>query len=334
MTFTLYVDDAALARAPAGDRGVGSRPRPGHQGQRLRPRQRAAGRRRPRCSVSTPWRSARRTRPPLVPRALPRRRAGADAVVPRRRSTTRPGGWCRPSAHLPTLARRRRERASSSRPSTSMHRHGLAVEDVPALAGLLGGVRLEGLAFHLPMDRHGGYEPAAEVAGWLQRLAAAGVPTDTAWVSHLEDSERGRLRSDFPATTFRPRIGTSLWLGDRGALDGTRHGAGRAPARARHALRLPAAAGDPGQPPGGGQRRHRARRGTRGAADGARAGRARQGAGRRDAGGGRTWRCRRSGGPASSAGSPSRRTCTCRCCCCRPPSSRPRSAPSSTATSG
>jgi alanine racemase len=101
---------------------------------------------------------------------------------------------------------------------TSMHRHGLDAGQLPALAAALTDVRLEGLAFHLPMDRHGGYDPAAEVDGWLRRFAAAGVPTGTAWISHLRAAELDRLRSAFPATTFRPRIGTSLWLGDRGAL--------------------------------------------------------------------------------------------------------------------
>ena len=101
---------------------------------------------------------------------------------------------------------------------TSMHRHGLPQRDVPALAAALPGVRLEGLAFHLPMDRHGGYRPADEVAGWLRKLAAAGVPTDVAWVSHLTAAELTGLRADFPDITFRPRIGTSLWLGDRDAL--------------------------------------------------------------------------------------------------------------------
>jgi hypothetical protein len=121
------------------------------------------------------------------------------------------------AAHLPTLVAGGGARVVVEA-VTSMHRHGLGAEDVPALAGLLGDVRLEGLAFHLPMDRHGGYDPAAEVAGWLRRLAAAGVPTDTAWVSHLSAGELDGLRKDFPATTFRPRIGTSLWLGDRDAL--------------------------------------------------------------------------------------------------------------------
>ena len=101
---------------------------------------------------------------------------------------------------------------------TSMRRHGLPPGDVASVAGLLDGVRLEGLAFHLPMDRHGGYRPDDEVAGWLRRFADAGVPTGTAWVSHLTGTELAALRAAFPATTFRPRIGTRLWLGDRGAL--------------------------------------------------------------------------------------------------------------------
>lgn len=104
---------------------------------------------------------------------------------------------------------------------TTMHRHGIGADDVPAAAEAIGGgagVRLEGVAFHLPMDRHGGYDPAGEVADWLRRFAAAGVPTATAWVSHLTGAELSRLRAEFPGTTFRPRVGTDLWLGDRGAL--------------------------------------------------------------------------------------------------------------------
>ncbi len=101
---------------------------------------------------------------------------------------------------------------------TSMHRHGLGTDDLPALAQALEGIRTEGVAFHLPMDRHGGYRPGDEVADWLRRLAGAGVPTGVAWVSHLSEAELAGLRAQFPATTFRPRIGTGLWLGDRGAL--------------------------------------------------------------------------------------------------------------------
>lgn len=101
---------------------------------------------------------------------------------------------------------------------TSMRRHGLCSDDIDRAGKLLADVGLEGVAFHLPMDRHGGYDPAAEVADGLRRFEAAGVPTSTAWVSHLQEAELAGLRAQFPATTFRPRIGTALWLGDRGAL--------------------------------------------------------------------------------------------------------------------
>ena len=37
-------------------------------------------------------------------------------------------------------------------------------------------------------------------------------------VSHLSEQELATLRHRWPDFTFRPRIGTGLWLGDRGAL--------------------------------------------------------------------------------------------------------------------
>jgi hypothetical protein len=84
---------------------------------------------------------------------------------------------------------------------------------------LLDDVRLEGFAFHLPMDRPSGCDPGAEVGDWLRRLVVAGLPTDVAWVSHLTATDLAQLRSAFPSTTFRPRIGTSRWLGDRATFE-------------------------------------------------------------------------------------------------------------------
>ena len=122
-------------------------------------------------------------------------------------------------AHVQTLRSGRGERVVLEA-MTSMRRHGIRPDEVAAAVQHLDRVRLEGLAFHLPMDRHGGYDPAAEVVDWLDVFAAAGIPADTAWVSHLTRAELERLRSRFPRTTFRPRIGTDLWLGDRGAVTG------------------------------------------------------------------------------------------------------------------
>ena len=73
----------------------------------------------------------------------------------------------------------------------------------------------------------------------MNDVVAAGLPSRTVWVTHLTGAELASLRSAYPDFEFRPRIGTELWLGDRGALRVHRDGARRAPGRARRRLRLP-----------------------------------------------------------------------------------------------
>jgi hypothetical protein len=101
---------------------------------------------------------------------------------------------------------------------TSLRRHGVVAEDLAALAAVLPEVAFEGFALHLPLDRPRGVNPSGEVAAWVDQLTAAGLPTDTVFVSHLTGAEVAALSVRFPATTFRPRVGTRLWLGDRSAF--------------------------------------------------------------------------------------------------------------------
>jgi alanine racemase len=101
---------------------------------------------------------------------------------------------------------------------TSLRRHGVEPAGLTAVRDALGDCRLEGFALHLPMSRPAGVHPVAEVEAWLAHLSAAGLPTSTLWVSHLSAAEANDLTQRYPATRFRPRIGTKLWLGDRGAL--------------------------------------------------------------------------------------------------------------------
>jgi len=73
----------------------------------------------------------------------------------------------------------------------------------------LGSVDLVGVTLHLPL----GAGHLAEVERWLARVD---VPT---WFgSHLSSDELAELRRRHPERAFRPRIGTSLWLGDADAL--------------------------------------------------------------------------------------------------------------------
>jgi alanine racemase len=101
---------------------------------------------------------------------------------------------------------------------TSMRRHGFSARELREAVQLwaeVGVVRLEGVALHLPLGQG---EHVEEVERLMTDVVAAGMPAKRIWVSHLTDSELATLRHRFADFEFRPRIGTSLWLGDRGAL--------------------------------------------------------------------------------------------------------------------
>ena len=103
--------------------------------------------------------------------------------------------------------------------TTSMLRHGLGARELRECAALLaehrGEARLEGVAFHLPMA---GASHLSEVRRLMNDVVAAELDTHTIWVSHLTDGEMATLAGDWPDFTFRPRVGTGLWLGDRDAM--------------------------------------------------------------------------------------------------------------------
>jgi hypothetical protein len=102
---------------------------------------------------------------------------------------------------------------------TSMRRHGMSRRDLTAAAEQLradgGRSGLRGVAMHLPLNTT---SHLGEVSRLINDIVASGLPTRTVFVSHLTHAEHGALASSYPDFTVRPRIGTDLWLGDRGAL--------------------------------------------------------------------------------------------------------------------
>ncbi|WP_141014974.1 alanine racemase [Nocardioides sambongensis] len=102
---------------------------------------------------------------------------------------------------------------------TSMRRHGMTARELWEAGELLRkhpGARVEGLALHLPLAAGGHY---SEVSRLITDAVGADVADlSTIWVSHLTGAELTRLRSEYGDFAVRPRIGTELWLGDRGAL--------------------------------------------------------------------------------------------------------------------
>ena len=100
---------------------------------------------------------------------------------------------------------------------TSMRRHGFTARGLREAGELLDPrrVALEGVALHLPMA-HGSH--LGEVERLMTDVVAAGLRTTRVYVSHLTDEEMQRLAASYPDFEFSPRVGTRLWLGDRGAL--------------------------------------------------------------------------------------------------------------------
>jgi hypothetical protein len=111
---------------------------------------------------------------------------------------------------------------------TSMKRHGFSAADLRRAGRMVtsgNGVRVEGVALHLPLaHRSQGTSHMSEVERSMNDVVAAGLDKldhpgrHTVWVSHLTEVELALLGQKYPDFRFRPRVGTALWLGDRGAL--------------------------------------------------------------------------------------------------------------------
>jgi hypothetical protein len=106
---------------------------------------------------------------------------------------------------------------------TSMLRHGYSargLRDAGRTVASDDGLEVEGVALHLPLAKT---SHLSEVDRLLTDVVAVGLDKlgeggRTIWVSHLTESELETLAGRYPDFRFRPRIGTALWLGDRGAL--------------------------------------------------------------------------------------------------------------------
>jgi alanine racemase len=102
--------------------------------------------------------------------------------------------------------------------TTSMLRHGMTARELWSTAAIVRAhpkAKVAGVALHLPLA-NGAH--LSEVHRLLTEVVATELPLDTVWVSHLSAAELTALRTAYPDFTFRPRIGTDLWLGDRSAL--------------------------------------------------------------------------------------------------------------------
>jgi len=100
---------------------------------------------------------------------------------------------------------------------TSMRRHGLSPAELGEARPLLGALRVEGFALHLPIDR-GEWGRVEETEALIARIWGAHVTLDRLWLSHVTPEEVARLAASHPDVQLMPRVGTRLWLGDRTAF--------------------------------------------------------------------------------------------------------------------
>jgi len=97
---------------------------------------------------------------------------------------------------------------------TSMARHGFDRHELSAVAAASTTLTIEGFGIHLPLMP----ENLREADQWAGRLLASQLDTTTFFVSHLTPPELDTLRDRRPDLDVRPRIGTSLWLGQLDAF--------------------------------------------------------------------------------------------------------------------
>jgi alanine racemase len=103
---------------------------------------------------------------------------------------------------------------------TTMLRHGFTAPELREAGALVAadagrGVRVEGVAFHLPMTQG---SHLGEVDRLMTDVVAAGLPARCVYVSHLTEAELASVTASYGDFEIRPRVGTGLWLGDRSAL--------------------------------------------------------------------------------------------------------------------
>lgn len=95
---------------------------------------------------------------------------------------------------------------------TSMERFGMPLGSLAAFVAAVGG---EGVTLHLPL----GSGHVAEISRFVEA-----VPGNRVWyLSHVTTTELAELARRFPDREFRPRVGTDLWLGDKGAYEVRAH---------------------------------------------------------------------------------------------------------------
>ena len=98
---------------------------------------------------------------------------------------------------------------------SSMHRYGIAATEFRPLCDHAARIGLDVVGASIHLSLAGDHTTRVdEVERWLDHLDPA-LPL---WLSHLDAESFGRLQQRHPSRTFRLRLGTALWHGDKAFL--------------------------------------------------------------------------------------------------------------------
>lgn len=95
---------------------------------------------------------------------------------------------------------------------TSLRVHGLSARELRQANEILlahPAAILEGIALHFPRSTVG---HLAELHRLMNDVAASGLPTRSIWITHLSDPELVAAHTAYPEVSFRPCLGSALWL--------------------------------------------------------------------------------------------------------------------------
>jgi alanine racemase len=118
-------------------------------------------------------------------------------------------------AHVDALAAAGFEGPVAVKLDSTMHRYGVLPATLPRLLAAIGraGGTVHAFALHFPLPS-GNPDHVRGVEEWLPHVPAGA----TVQVSHLAHEHRDALATAYPTITFRARIGTELWHGDKSTL--------------------------------------------------------------------------------------------------------------------
>jgi alanine racemase len=107
--------------------------------------------------------------------------------------------------------------------ATDLNRFGFKIDELSKIWNTINSPSdqntFEGLTFHFPLSsKDSDVDAIIQVIKQRAEDLSVTLPIGSIWISHLSASQIANIQEQFPDLHIHNRVGTKLWLGDRGAL--------------------------------------------------------------------------------------------------------------------